>query len=343
MSHEGELSRLVFMHRPISAVFAAGLAVNGSLMLVSPFAWYAAVPGVSETGPFNPHFVRDIGCAFLVSAIGFAWSAFDRQRARAAALVGATFLCLHALVHLWDLVAGREDPHHVIVEFPAIFLPALLGLWLARPPSGATRPATRRGPSSGRGLLARMVEPKLASFERDYHYDTTYLREVAQTSVGAFFRFYLFSIFAEHREETPAEALFITKLAAVVREDCGPCTQLVVRMAEEHDVPAADIRGVLTGDERAMSSNAVLALRFTNAVSNRDIVESQRLRAEVVERWGERALVTLAFAMASARVYPTIKYALGHGQSCSRVTLAKEDVNVEKKALSSPRTASAQT
>jgi hypothetical protein len=335
MSHADGLSRLVFMHRTLSAVFAAGLAANGTFMLACPLAWYRAVPGVSETGPFNAHFVRDIGCAFLVSAIGFAWSAFDRQRARTAALVGSTFLCLHALVHLWDLVAGREAPHHLMVDFPAIVVPAALGLWLARPPSKATRCS----PSAGRGLIARMIEPKLASFERDYDYDTTYLRRIAQTSGSAFLRFFLFSLFADHREETPAEAWFIAKLASVVREDCGPCTQLVVRMAEEHDVPADDIRGALSGDERAMSSNAALALRFTNAVSDRDILEASRLRAEVIERWGERALVTLAFAMASARVYPTIKYALGQGQACSRVTVAHEHVNVTKRALPSRRTA----
>lgn len=90
------------MHRLISVLFAIGLAANGIFMLASPFAWYGAIPGVSDTGPFNAHFVRDIGCAFLVTAIAFGYATADRERARPATLVGTTFLSLHALVHLLE-------------------------------------------------------------------------------------------------------------------------------------------------------------------------------------------------------------------------------------------------
>lgn len=40
------------------------LAANGLFMLADPVQWYAMVPGVPETGPFNPHFVRDIGAIY---------------------------------------------------------------------------------------------------------------------------------------------------------------------------------------------------------------------------------------------------------------------------------------
>ena len=39
---------------------------NGIFMLVAPGDWYLAVPGVTDTGPFNQHFVRDIGLIFLL-------------------------------------------------------------------------------------------------------------------------------------------------------------------------------------------------------------------------------------------------------------------------------------
>ena len=37
------------------------LSVNGLFMLVAPAVWYDAVPGVTDTGFFNQHFIRDIG------------------------------------------------------------------------------------------------------------------------------------------------------------------------------------------------------------------------------------------------------------------------------------------
>jgi hypothetical protein len=45
-------------------ILGLSLAANGVIMLAVPAAWYTAVPGVPATGPFNPHFVRDIGVAY---------------------------------------------------------------------------------------------------------------------------------------------------------------------------------------------------------------------------------------------------------------------------------------
>ena len=72
------------MRKILAFILGAGLAANGLFMLADPAAWYALVPGVPMTGPLNAHFVRDIGCAYLVA--GAALAAFGAQpQARAAA------------------------------------------------------------------------------------------------------------------------------------------------------------------------------------------------------------------------------------------------------------------
>lgn len=110
------------------------LIANGAFMLAVPQTWYAVVPSVADTGPFNAHFVRDIGCAYLVAGAGLLWFCVD-TRARPAALAGGAFLALHALVHLWDAVAGRESLIHFLEDVPVVILPSLLILRLARPRS----------------------------------------------------------------------------------------------------------------------------------------------------------------------------------------------------------------
>ena len=40
------------------------LSVNGLFMLIAPQVWYEFVPGVTDTGFFNQHFVRDIGAGY---------------------------------------------------------------------------------------------------------------------------------------------------------------------------------------------------------------------------------------------------------------------------------------
>ena len=117
------------MRKALALLLGLQLAANGLFMLVDPATWYALVPGVPETGPLNPHFVRDIGCAYLISGATLAGFAFD-QRLRVGALGGAAFLTLHALVHVADAIAGRGHAGHVLVELLAVFTPAALALWL---------------------------------------------------------------------------------------------------------------------------------------------------------------------------------------------------------------------
>jgi uncharacterized protein YjeT (DUF2065 family) len=121
------------MRRKLAVILGIGLVLNALRMLAAPAAWYAAVPGVPETGPFNPHFVRDIGAAYLVAGAALVWFAASAA-ARPAAQAGAAFLALHALIHLWDAAAGREQAHQLLLDFAFIFLPAILAAWIAWPP-----------------------------------------------------------------------------------------------------------------------------------------------------------------------------------------------------------------
>jgi len=118
------------VRRALAWLLGFGLGANGLWMLARPLDWYYAIPGAVGTGPPNLHFIRDIGCAYLVVGAGLFWLAAKPGQAWPAALAGGTFLALHALVHLWDTVAGRESAHQLVVDLPAVVLPALLVLWL---------------------------------------------------------------------------------------------------------------------------------------------------------------------------------------------------------------------
>ncbi|MBW8742840.1 MAG: hypothetical protein JF628_00565 [Sphingomonas sp.] len=101
---------------------------NGTYMLVSPVGWYFTVPGVTTTGPFNQHFLRDIGLIFLFIAGAFLIGA-ARARYRVA-LWGAASLWLagHALFHVWEVLVGICGPSALARDFLAVSLPALLGI-----------------------------------------------------------------------------------------------------------------------------------------------------------------------------------------------------------------------
>ena len=123
----------------VAWIVGLGLAANGLTMLAFPDAWYDLVPGVPQTGPFNPHFVRDIGAAYLVAGATLS-VVCDRSCRAAAALAGAAFLTIHALIHLWDAAAGREHAHQLLVDLPTVFLPPVLAVWIAWPPRFSRSP-----------------------------------------------------------------------------------------------------------------------------------------------------------------------------------------------------------
>lgn len=107
----------------LTLVLAGLIAANGVYMFVDPPGWYAAVPGVPDTGPLNLHFVRDIGIAYFTAGAALAWSALGAGW-RASALA-ALFIGGHALLHAGETFLGHH--HDVILnELAAVHLPAVL-------------------------------------------------------------------------------------------------------------------------------------------------------------------------------------------------------------------------
>jgi len=86
--------------RAMLLILGAFHLANGVYMLVAPMAWYMAVPGVSQTGPLNHHFISDIALAFIASGAGLLLGARARPWAGTAAVAGATWPALHALLHI---------------------------------------------------------------------------------------------------------------------------------------------------------------------------------------------------------------------------------------------------
>ena len=111
-------------------VLGAGNLANALWMLAGPMHWYAELPAaVPDTGPFNPHFVRDIGCAFLTVGAALVWAAFASKFRFPLVAAAALFLGAHALLHVYDTAAGNLPASHWWLDLPGVYLPALVLLY----------------------------------------------------------------------------------------------------------------------------------------------------------------------------------------------------------------------
>ena len=170
-------------------------------------------------------------------------------------------------------------------------------------------------------MLKAYFSRYLDRFERQWGYDASYMRDVLATNAWSFLKFMLGSQMAD-RSAAPPEAILAAGLVGTLSEDCGPCVQIGVDMATAQGLDPAVIRAVLAGDEAAMGETAYLVWRFARASLARDMETCDPLRDEIVRRWGQKALVAISLTLTASRMYPTLKYALGHGKACSKVTVA---------------------
>jgi hypothetical protein len=181
-------------------------------------------------------------------------------------------------------------------------------------------------------MLKWLIHRKLAAFEREHGYDASYMHEVLDCDLGAFLKFGRAVGLGEYRKDVPPDVYLGAALTSSVLADCGPCTQLGVGFALRAGVAPATIAAVLRGDEAAMSTEVALGVRFARAILARDAAADD-LRAEIVRRWGARAVLALAFGTMATQLYPTLKYALGHGKACTRIVVDGQPIAPRRLAV----------
>jgi hypothetical protein len=187
------------------------------------------------------------------------------------------------------------------------------------PDAGATRRAGHRAqePPVLKTFLLRMID----RFERTWGYDASYMRALASAAPRSYLKFTKVMSMVD-QTAAPAEALAAAIIVGTLAEDCGPCVQISTDIAAASGVAPDVLRAILAGDEAGMGEVAGLAWRFARASLARDLESVDPLRGEIVRRWGEAGLVAVSLSLTAARMYPTLKYALGYGRTCSKVTVA---------------------
>jgi hypothetical protein len=180
-------------------------------------------------------------------------------------------------------------------------------------------------------MFKSYLHGKIKATERVFGYDATYLHEMLDASTRAFMKFGLFQAMANHRDGVPKQAWYAAKLAAAMSEDCGPCSQLIVDMALKAGVEAKILAALARGDFHHAGADATLGYLYGQAVATNS-PDTVKLSIDAEAKYGKRGHVSLALAVASARVYPTLKRGLGHGASCQKLVVADHVIAVRKAA-----------
>ncbi len=169
-------------------------------------------------------------------------------------------------------------------------------------------------------MIRYLLNKMLVAMRRRYDYDVRYMQEILQTDLPAFLKYLGFQMMAAHSAKVPAEPLFAARVRAIIWDDCGPCTQLMVNMALEAKVSPDRVRAMVDMDLAKLPEGTALVARFTELVLAHD-PDADELRERIRALWGSKGLIAIAYSISSSRVYPALKYALGYGHACSRVQI----------------------
>lgn len=111
-------------------IFLNGLGLifiaNGIWMMAHAWSWFHWIPGVTDTGVANAHFIHDVGIAYAVCGLGLMWCARNAGQARPVFIGVMLFNAGHALGHVAEILTGQLPASHWLIDLPLVFLPAAL-------------------------------------------------------------------------------------------------------------------------------------------------------------------------------------------------------------------------
>jgi len=163
------------------------------------------------------------------------------------------------------------------------------------------------------------AQKQINDFEGHYKYDCTYMRELLKYSPEGFAKFNAILPLTSHREKLGIEGFWVAKIAAMQVEDCGECLQLNVRMALEEGVAKQIIEAAINAASE-LPENLKDVYYYAKAVAAHAQIETA-LKDRIKARYDKGMLLELGLCIATAKVFPTIKRALGYTKSCSLIEI----------------------
>jgi len=115
--------------------------IGGALMIANAFwmaasahHWFINIPSdLAATGAPNSHFIHDVAAAYLTFGLGLIWCAVNLEKCRPVYLGITFFMVSHAVSHMLEMLFGQLPHTHWWIDFPLVFLPAILLSILAVP------------------------------------------------------------------------------------------------------------------------------------------------------------------------------------------------------------------
>lgn len=160
---------------------------------------------------------------------------------------------------------------------------------------------------------------QIHEFETHYKYDGTYMRELLEYSPMGLAKLNNFIPLSTHIEKLSPEDYWLAKLATMQVEDCGECLQLNVRMALEAGVSKNLVRAAINGGDK-LAENMKDVYLYAKSVAKHELIDDE-LMERIEARYDKGSLFEFGICIATVKVFPTIKRAVGYTRACNLIEI----------------------
>jgi predicted nucleotidyltransferase len=165
-------------------------------------------------------------------------------------------------------------------------------------------------------MLRTIFNYLLTSGERQLGESVDWARYMLKTSIGATLKYFMFIPFSTHGRKASSNEITVARLISVKKESCGSCVQIEINLAKQFGVKREVIQSTLRGEYSMLGPNLELVAKFSESILTQDGNEME-LKRKLVEIFGEKIHVEICLALATAKVYPIAKRAMGFATACN--------------------------
>ena len=105
-------------------------------------------------------------------------------------------------------------------------------------------------------MIKWLLRRWISTFERTWKYDASYMHEVLDADPKALMAFSKVAGVSRYRKDVPPAAYYAAAITGTMAEDCGPCTQLTIDMAERAGIEPWVLRAIVARDFAVMPADA---------------------------------------------------------------------------------------
>ena len=172
-------------------------------------------------------------------------------------------------------------------------------------------------------MIKALVERLIRKQEAVTGESADFMRDIYAGNPGAFWRFAMFVPMSRVAGTLPLDAACAVRIAASHAEDCGPCLQTTITLSLAAGANPDMLRAAVASNTTAMDEKTRIAFEFAEAIIAHDI-RAEELRPVIEAWWGKAGITEIALAIASTRVYPMVKRAMGYAHACQHVVIEGE-------------------